>query len=318
MVGALGPDDLLLALLSGGGSALMAVPAEGMSLDDKRAVTRALLRSGAAIGEINAVRKHLSAIKGGRLAVAAWPAPTCALAVSDVPGDVHAVIASGPTAPDPTTFADARAVLARYRIDPPGPARAHLEAAREETPKPGDPRLARSRMTVIARPADALAAAARTAETAGFRPLVLGDAIEGRAAQVAQAHARLALVQAARGEPVAILSGGELTVELRGRGVGGPNHEYALALALALAEAPGIWALACDTDGIDGATDAAGALIGPDTLARAAAAGLDAARRLADNDSGNVFAALGDSLQIGPTRTNVNDLRAILVNPRMR
>ncbi len=318
MARGLGPDDLLLALLSGGGSALMAVPADGLSLDDKRAVTRALLRSGAAIGEINAVRKHLSAIKGGRLAAAAWPAPTCALAVSDVPGDDPAVIASGPTVPDTTTFADARAVLAHYRIDPPGLALAHLEAAQDETPKPGDPRLARSRMTVIARPADALAAAARAAESAGFRPIVLGDAIEGRAAQVAQEHARLALLHAARGERVAILSGGELTVELRGRGTGGPNHEYALALALALDGAPGIWALACDTDGIDGATDAAGALIGPDTLARAAAAGLDAARRLADNDSGNVFAALGDALQTGPTRTNVNDLRAILVNPRMR
>jgi hydroxypyruvate reductase len=196
--------------------------------------------------------------------------------------------------------------------------RARLEAAPDEPQNPGDPPLARSRMTVFALPAAALAAAARIAEKAGFRPVLLGDALEGRAATIAQDHARLALGHAGRGDKVAILSGGELTVEIRGQGIGGPNHEYALALALALDGASCIWALACDTDGIDGATDAAGALIGPDTGARAAAAGLDAAHCLADNNSGNVFAALGDAVLTGPTRTNVNDFRAILVNPRMR
>lgn len=314
----LGPDDLLLALLSGGGSALAAVPTEGVTLDDKRAVTRALLACSAAIDEINTVRKHLSAIKGGRLAAAAHPAPTWALAVSDVPGDDPAVIASGPTVADPTSFAQARAILARHRVAVPDRVAHCLARAADETPKPGDPRLAHARTSVIIRPADALAAAALVAEAAGFRPIMLGDAVEGRADAVARAHAGLALAHAAAGERVALLSGGELTVALRGPGTGGPNHEYALALALALDQASGIWALACDSDGIDGAATAAGAIVAPDTLARARQAGIDPAGALAANDTAPVFAALGDAVTTGPTLTNVNDFRAILIDVALR
>ncbi|MBI4184522.1 MAG: glycerate kinase [Proteobacteria bacterium] len=317
LVGGLGPDDLVISLISGGGSALMALPAPGLSLAEKQAVGRALLRSGATIAEMNCVRKHLSAIKGGRLAAAAAPARLVTLAISDVPGDDPTVIASGPTVPDPSTFAEARAILARYGIDPPAPARAHLEAAAEETPKPGDPRLARAGFALIATPQAALEAAAGVAREAGVAPVILGDSIEGEAREVARVMAAIARQAARFGQPAAppvvLLSGGETTVTVKGRGRGGRNGEFALALALALGGAPHTFALACDTDGIDGTEDNAGAFVGPDTLARAAAAGIDARARLAENDSHRLFAALGDLVVTGPTFTNVNDFRAILV-----
>jgi hydroxypyruvate reductase len=311
----LGPDDLMLCLLSGGGSALLALPAPGLELAHKQAVTTALLRSGAAIGDINCVRKHLSAIKGGRLAAAAAPAEVHTLAISDVVGDDPATIASGPTVADPTTFADALYVLERYRIEAPAPVLGHLRAAAEETPKPGDERLARGRVQVIARPRDALAAAARVARTAGIEAVPLGDDLEGEARELGREHARLALAERRQG-PIVLLSGGEVTVTLAGTtGRGGPNAEYVLALAQALDGAPGVHALACDSDGIDGSEDNAGARIGPDTLARAAALGLDPVRALAGNDAYPFFEALGDLVTTGPTRTNVNDFRAILVLP---
>jgi glycerate 2-kinase len=318
----LGPDDLVLFLASGGGSALMALPAPGLALEDKRAVTRALLRSGAAIDEINCVRKHLSAIKGGRLAAAAAPARVVTLAISDVPGDDPAVIASGATVPDPSTFAEARAILAKYAITPPPAIAAYLDAAREESPKPGDPRLARSSVVLVATPQQALLAAAAAARAAGVTPLLLGDAIEGEAREVALVHAGIAR-QAVAGKlivgeralalPAVLLSGGETTVTVRGAGRGGRNAEFLLALAIALDGEPGLYALAADTDGIDGTEDNAGALYGPDTAARAASAGINLAARLADNDGYGAFAALGDLLVTGPTLTNVNDFRAILV-----
>ncbi|MGE0745599.1 MAG: glycerate kinase [Rhodospirillales bacterium] len=311
LAGALGPDDLLLCLVSGGGSALLVQPALGLALDDKQALTRQLLRSGAAIGEMNCVRKHLSAIKGGRLAAAAFPARTLALVISDVPGDDPATVASGPTVADPTTAAEALAVLDRYRIDVPPAIRRHLEGPDAETPKPGDPRLARSSVRLIATAKDALAAAAAAARAGGFAPTVLGDALEGEAADLARAHARLAL---AAPRPGVILSGGETTVTVGpAGGRGGRNGEYLLALAVALDGAAGVHALACDTDGIDGSEDNAGAVIGPDTLARAAAAGLDPVAMLRGHDSFGLFAALGDLVVTGPTRTNVNDFRAILL-----
>ena len=316
LVGGLGADDLVLCLISGGGSALLAMPAAGLSLADKQAVNRALLRSGAAIGEMNCVRKHLSAIKGGRLAAAAAPARVVSLLISDVPGDDPAIIASGPTVADPTTVADARAILARYGIEPPAAVRAHLAAAADETPKPGDPRLANSEIHIIARPQDSLEAAAAAAREAGITPVILGDAIEGEAREVARAMAESAR-QTAREKkaPCVLLSGGETTVTVRGQGRGGRNAEFLLALAIALDGAPGIHALACDTDGIDGSEDNAGALIAPDTLARAAALGLDPQARLDDNDGYGVFSALGDLVMTGPTLTNVNDFRAILILP---
>jgi hydroxypyruvate reductase len=311
MAAGLGRDDLVLCLLSGGGSALLVQPAPGVSLDDKQALTRQLLRSGAAIGEMNCVRKHLSAIKGGRLAAAAFPARTLALIISDVPGDDPATVASGPTVGDPTTAADARAVLARYRIDVPEAIRRHLAGRDAETPKPGDPRLAASEARVIARARDALEAAAAAARAAGIAPVILGDDLQGEAADLARDHARLA---ATTSRPSVILSGGEttVTVGLAG-GRGGRNSEYLLALAVALNAAAGVHAIACDTDGIDGSEDNAGAVIGPDTLARAAAARLDAAAMLAGHDAWGFFAALGDLIVTGPTRTNVNDFRAILL-----
>lgn len=306
----LGEDDLFLCLVSGGGSALLALPLPGLSLGDKRAVGDALLRSGAPIAEINCLRKHLSAIKGGRLAAAAHPARVVTLAVSDVPGDDPMVIASGPTLADPTTLAEARAVVARYGLTVPDPVRRALEDPANETPKPGDPRLARTETVVVARAADALAAAAGAARQAGFEPVILGDAIEGEARDVACEHA----VLARRSAPgTVLLSGGETTVTVTGAGRGGRNTEYLLALAIALEEAPGIHAIACDTDGIDGSEDNAGAMIGPDTLARARNLGLDAAAFLATNDAWGFFAELGDLVVTGPTRTNVNDFRAILI-----
>jgi hydroxypyruvate reductase len=315
----LGEDDLLICLISGGGSALLAAPAEGLSLEDKQAVSKALLRSGADIAEMNCVRKHLSAIKGGRLAAAAHPARVVSLLISDVPGDDPATIASGPTVADPTSFADARAILAKYAIAPPEAVRRHLEAAAEETPKPGDSRLARAETRLIARPQDALEAMAAAAREAGASPVILGDAIEGEAREVARVMAGIAAQVQRHGQPApapcVLLSGGETTVTVRGQGRGGRNLEFLLGLMLALNGRAGVHALAGDSDGIDGSEDNAGALLGPDSLARARAAGLDPQARLADNDAYAVFDALGDLVVTGPTRTNVNDLRAVLVLP---
>lgn len=317
MVQGLSADDLVLCLISGGGSALLALPAPGLTIDDKRAVNRALLKSGANIAEMNCVRKHLSAIKGGRLAVAATPANIVSLLISDVPGDDPAVIASGPTVADPTTFADAVAVLAKYDIAEPAAVLAHLKAARDETPKPSDLRLARADARIIARPQDALEAAAAAVRDAGATPVILGDSIEGEAREVALVHAGIARQVRRYGQPTpapaVLLSGGETTVTVRGKGRGGRNAEFLLALAVALNGEPGIHAVACDTDGIDGTEDNAGAVLHSDSLVRASALGLDPRRALADNDGYGFFAALGDLIITGPTRTNVNDFRAILI-----
>jgi hydroxypyruvate reductase len=321
MVSGLTAGDLVLCLLSGGGSALLSLPAPGLKLADKQAATARLIASGATIAEINSVRKHLSAIKGGRLAAAAAPARVVTLLISDVPGDDPAVIASGPTVADATTFADALAVMDKYGLEEPAAVVDHLRSGAEETPKPGDRRLAGSRAVLIATARDALAAAAAVARKAGVSPVILGDAVEGEAREVARAHARLARAAAHRGEPAkppcVLVSGGETTVTLTHTGGrGGPNCEYLLALALALDGEAGVHALACDTDGIDGSEDNAGAIIAPDSLARAEASGLDARASLAGHDSYGFFAALGDLVVTGVTRTNVNDFRAILVAGR--
>ncbi len=318
----LGPDDQMIFLASGGGSALLTLPASGLTLADKQAVTRALLRSGATISEINTVRKHLSAIKGGRLAAAAAPARVITLAISDVPGDDPAVIASGPTVPDATTFADARAVLAKYRIGEPLAVLDHLASATDETPKPGDTVFRNARFELIASPQNSLEAAAAEALRRNVTPVVLSDRIEGEAREVARVHAAIAL-QLRSGEfrvgaqfvrpPAVLLSGGETTVTLAGAGRGGRNVEFLLALAVALDGAEAIAALACDTDGIDGTEDNAGAILYPDSVARAAARGISAKAALADNDGYGFFSALGDLVMTGPTLTNVNDFRAILV-----
>ena len=307
-----GPDDLVLCLISGGGSALLALPAEGLTLADKQAVNRALLASGAAIGEMNVVRKHLSAIKGGRLAAAAYPARLVSLLISDVPGDDPSLIASGPTVPDPSTFADARAAIARHAISLPPAVAAHLAAAKDETPKPGDPRLARAETIMIASPMGSLEAAAEHAHAAAIAPVILGDAIEGEAREIGRAMAADALARRGSG-PLVLLSGGETTVTVRGKGRGGRNTEFLAGLAQGLAGAPGIFALAGDTDGIDGSENNAGAIVAPDTLARAAGLGLDLHAALTGNDVYPFFAALGDLVETGPTLTNVNDFRAILI-----
>ena len=317
-----GGDDLVLVLLSGGASANWIAPAAGLTLAEKQATTRALLRSGANIGEINCVRKHLSRIKGGRLAKRAYPARVVTLAISDVPGDNPAVIGSGPTVPDPTTLADARALVGKYRLELPEAVIKALNDPENESPKPGEPIFANNSYRILARPADALAAAQRRARAAGYDVVVLGDRLQGEARDVAAEHARLARDYAAQGRRVAILSGGELTVTLRGGGRGGPNQEYALALAYHLGGAQGISALAADTDGTDGgrglADDPAGAFIDDTTLSRAEAAGLDPAAFLADNDSTGFFNGIGDLFIPGPTFTNVTDFRAILVDrPRI-
>ncbi|HZP19710.1 MAG TPA: glycerate kinase [Bauldia sp.] len=312
--------DLVLCLISGGGSALLALPAPGLTLADKQAVNRALLASGADIGAMNVVRKHLSAIKGGRLAAAAFPAEVVTLLISDVPGDEPATIASGPTVPDPSTYADARAAIARYGIAVPPAVAARLAAGADETPKPGDPRLARSSATIIASPAASLRTAAQAARRAGVTPVILGDAIEGEAREVGRAMAGIALSVARHGQPAAapavLLSGGETTVTVRHKGRGGRNTEFLAGLALGLGGAPGIFALAGDTDGIDGSEDNAGAVVRPDTLARARSAGLDFAGQAAANDCYGLFSALGDLVVTGPTLTNVNDFRAVLVSGR--
>ena len=318
-----GKDDLVLVLLSGGASANWIAPAAGLTLAEKQAVTSALLRSGADIGEINCVRKHLSRIKGGRLARRAAPARLVTLAISDVPGDDPAVIGSGPTVPDPTTLADARAIVGKYRLDLPPAATRALADPVNESPKPGDGIFAATRYKIVARPADALAAAQACAQAAGYECVLLGDRLQGEAREVAAEHARLARNISAQGRRVAILSGGELTVTLRGGGRGGPNQEYALALAIHLEGTGGIAALAADTDGTDGGSgrpdDPAGAFVDATTLLRARGLGLDPAAFLADNDSTGFFNAIGDLFRPGPTFTNVTDFRAIVVDrgPRL-
>jgi glycerate 2-kinase len=312
-----GPDDLAVVLISGGGSANWVAPAGRVTLAEKQALSKALLRSGAAIDEINCVRKHLSRIKGGRLAARIGAGRIHAFAISDVPGDDPSTIASGPTVPDPTTQSEALAVLDRYRIAPPPSIAVVLADPSQESPKPADAVFRRTSFGIIARPRDGLDAAVRAAETAGYSVHSLGPGVEGEAREVAAQHARLALELKRAGRRAIILSGGELTVTIRGEGAGGPNQEYALALALALQGEPGITALAADTDGTDGGrgepTDPAGAFVDGTTLARARALGLDPVAHLARNDSTPFFRALGDLLEIGPTLTNANDLRAIVV-----
>lgn len=314
-----GPDDLVLVLFSGGASANWIAPLGDLTLADKQAITRALLRSGAGIGEMNTLRKHLSAIKGGRLALAAAPAPVVTLGISDVPLDDPSVIGSGPTVPDPSTQADALAIVQKYGIALPATAQQILTDPQNESPKPGHPAFAATLYTVVASPALSLAAAAEKARLAGYEVFDLGAEVAGEARDVAAAHAALALEAHRARRKVAILSGGELTVTLKGQGMGGPNQEYALALAIALAGTPGIVALAGDTDGTDGggghADDPAGAFVDAGTLKRAAAASRNPAVDLANNDSTAFFRAAGDLLEPGPTGTNVNDLRAILVDP---
>jgi len=321
----LGPDDLALCLISGGGSALLTLPVAGLTLADKQRINSALLASGADIAEMNTVRKHLSRIKGGRLALACAPARVHTLCISDVPGDDPSVIASGPTVPDASTCADALAILARYRIALPAAVEAALQAGALETPKPGDARFSGHRVQLLATPQQALQAAAAAARAAGVQAHILSDAIEGESREVGKVHAALARAVAQRGAPFAapcvLLSGGETTVTLRPvpsgapPGRGGRAGEFCLGLAQALQGQPGVYALAADTDGIDGVEDNAGAFVMPDTLARAAALGHKASAHLDRNDAYGFFAPLSDLLFTGPTHTNVNDFRAVLVLP---
>ena len=316
LVQGLTKDDLVLCLISGGGSALLALPPEGLTLEDKQAVNKALLKSGATISEMNTVRKHLSAIKGGRLAAAASPAKVVALMISDVPGYDPSIIASGPTVVDPSTNADALGIIEKYSIEIPKAVRERLRNA-DETPKPGDYRLAFVENIMIATPQASLDAAAEVARRAGVTPVILGDSIEGESRDVALVHAGIARQCAMRGQPEAppcvLISGGETTITLKGKGKGGRNTEFLLALAIALNGMEGIYAVAGDTDGVDGSEDNAGALIDPTTMARAAKAGINAKAMLADNDPWNFFNKIGDLLVTGPTLTNVNDFRAVLI-----
>ena len=317
LVQGLSADDLVLCLISGGGSALLAAPAPGLTLADKQSVNKALLRSGASIGEMNCVRKHLSALKGGRLALHCAPARVETLLISDIPGDDPTLIASGPTLPDATTCADALAVLAKYGIEVPANVRAHLESGAGETPKPFDARFNGHRSVTLATAQQALEAAAARARELGVEAHILSDCIEGEAREVAEVHAAIARQVAQRGQPFSrpcvILSGGETTVTVRGKGRGGRNAEFLLALAVALDGLPGVHAIAGDTDGIDGSEDNAGAMLSPDTLTRAGARGLNARAHLENNDGYGFFAGLDDLIVTGPTRTNVNDFRAILI-----
>ncbi|WP_029046602.1 glycerate kinase [Cupriavidus sp. amp6] len=317
LVQGLGADDLVLCLISGGGSALLAAPAPGLTLADKQSVNKALLKSGASIGEMNCVRKHLSALKGGRLALHCAPARVETLLISDIPGDDPTLIASGPTLPDATTCADALAVIAKYGIDVPANVRAHLESGAGETPKPGDARFEGHRNVTLATAQQSLEAAAARARELGFEAHILSDCIEGEAREVAEVHAAIARQVAQRGQPFSkpcvLLSGGETTVTVRGKGRGGRNAEFLLALAVALDGLPGVHAIAGDTDGIDGSEDNAGALLSPDTLTRAAARGLNARAHLENNDGYGFFAGVDYLIVTGPTRTNVNDFRAILI-----
>lgn len=312
-----GPDDTVLCLLSGGGSALLPLPLPSLTLEDKQKISRALLTSGATISEMNTVRRHLSAIKGGRLAAAAYPAKLVTLLISDVPTDNPADIASGPTVADVTTCDDALAVLRHYDIDVPPAVLAALHSPQAETVKPGDPRLERAEAKIIAAPQMALEAAACTARAAGIPVHILGDSIEGEASDVGKAMAGIARQVADRSQPFVppcvLLSGGETTVTVRGNGRGGRNVEFLLALGIALNGHPGISALAADTDGVDGTEEIAGAILTPDTLSRARIAGIRPRKALADNDGHGFFGALGDAIVTGPTLTNVNDFRAILI-----
>ncbi len=323
MTQGLTPDDLVLCLISGGGSALLTLPADGLSLEDKQGINKALLNSGANIGEMNCVRKHLSRIKGGRLAAACAPATVVTLTISDVPGDDPSVIASGPTVPDVTTCFDALAILQRYHIDVPAALRAQLESCSLETPKPGDPAFDGHAVHMIATPQQSLEAAAAAARAAGLAAYILSDEMEGESREVGKVHAALARAVALRGQPFArpcvILSGGETTVTVRPRqpgdakGRGGRAGEFCLGLALALQGQAGVYALAADTDGIDGMEDNAGAFVAPDTLHRAVAQGMKVDRYLDRNDAYGYFEPLGDLVVTGPTHTNVNDFRALLI-----
>jgi hydroxypyruvate reductase len=310
LVQGLSAEDLVLCVISGGGSALLAAPAPGLTLEDKRDINRQLLSSGAPISEMNCVRKHLSALKGGRLAAAAFPARVCSLIISDVPGDDPAIVASGPTVADPTTRQDALAIIQKYRLALPPHVLTYLQSGAAETPKPGDPRLARAESRMIATPAQSLKAAAELAARAGYGVINLGDSIEGEARVVAREHASRALSMTG---PAAIISGGETTVTLKGKGRGGRNTEYALALAIALQGRADISAIACDTDGIDGSEDNAGAIVRADMLARARLLGIDPHAYLYNNDAYSFFQKLDGLVVSGPTRTNVNDFRAILI-----
>jgi hydroxypyruvate reductase len=317
MVQGLTENDLVVALISGGGSSLLSLPAQGVTAEEKRDVNKALLASGAPIQEMNAVRKHLSAIKGGRLAVVAFPARIETLVISDVPGDDLSAVASGPTVADATTFADALDIISKYNIKVPPAALSHLRRGADETPKPGDPRLARVKAHLIASPQASLEAAAAVAAMHGYTPLILGDSLEGEARELGIVMAGMAMqvkrfAQPAK-PPCVLISGGEGTVTVRGDGVGGRNVEFLLSLALKLHGADGIHAIACDTDGVDGGAEVAGAIIAPDTLKRARNIGLDAAATLARNDAHTFFAKLGDQVITGPTLTNVNDFRAVLI-----
>ena len=314
----LGPDDLVLCLVSGGASSLLSMPAAGLTLQDKQRVNRALLHSGAAIDEMNCVRKHLSAIKGGRLAARCAPAQVVTLVVSDVPGDAPEVIGSGPSVPDPSTCADALRILSRYGIELPGPALDGLRSGAFETPKPGDSRFRGHQVHLVATPRQSLEAAAQRARTAGIGVHVLSDEIEGESREVGKVHAAIARFVARAGQPFAkpcvLISGGETTVTVKGHGGrGGRATEFLLGCAVALQGETGVYALAADTDGIDGVEDNAGAFITPTTLSRAAQAGLKPLEFLDANDAYNFFAPLGDLLVTGPTCTNVNDFRAVLV-----
>ena len=317
LVTGLNSDDLVICVMSGGGSSLLPLPADGMTLQAKQEINRALLASGASIGEMNCVRRHLSGIKGGRLAAACHPARVVSLLISDVPGDRPIDIASGPTVGDPTTCAEALDIVRRYGIVLPDAARELLESGRGESVKPDDARLARASVRIIAAPQMALEAAAAAARRAGVDTYILADAIEGEAREVGKVMAGIALQVARRGQPVAppcvLLSGGETTVSIRGNGTGGRNVEYLLSLAIALDGQPGIHALAGDTDGVDGQMDVAGAQISPISLARARALGLRPRDMLDNNDGHTFFAALGDAIITGPTLTNVNDFRAVFV-----
>ncbi|HYD69247.1 glycerate kinase [Azospirillum sp.] len=317
LVQGLTADDTVLCLISGGGSALLALPLDGLTLEDKQEVNRALLKSGATISEMNCVRRHLSAIKGGRLAAACHPAKVVTLLLSDVPGDDPMDIASGPTVADPTTCADALAIIRRYGITVPPRVLEVLESGRGESVKPGDPRLAGLDTRMAATPQMALEAAAEVAREAGLAAHILSDRIEGEARDVGKAMAGIALQVAQRGQPFTapcvLLSGGETTVTVRGSGRGGRNVEFLLSLGVALDGCPGVHAIAGDTDGVDGLEEIAGAYVGPDSLARAWALGIKPKDRLADNDGHGFFEALGDSIVTGPTLTNVNDFRAVLI-----
>ena len=317
MLEGLSKDDLVVALISGGGSALLSLPANGISAEDKRTVNRALLKSGAPISEMNCVRKHLSAIKGGRLAAAAYPARVVTLVISDVPGDDLAAVASGPTVADSTTFAQARHIISKYEIDVPVSVTAHLAAAQDETPKPDDPRLVNAKATCIASPQKSLEAAATIAKAAGYEPIILGDAIEGEAREVGIVMAGVAMQVKRYGQPIkkpcAIISGGETTVTVKGNGAGGRNVEFLLSLAIKLGGADGIHALAGDTDGVDGAREVAGAYITPTSLDDARKLKIDPWASLSDNDAHIFFQSINMQIITGPTRTNVNDFRVILI-----